>query len=89
MSEKTKKDASLEKGGEKTPLSPTLEELLAGYEAEMEALYENRRRRAAERANMSEEEQLAAMVADYEAVYADARESGMDIITLPEDDDED
>ena len=37
---------------------------------------------------MTEEEQIAAMTADLEAVLADALENGMDIVTIPEDEDE-
>ena len=86
MSDKKKKGAAEEP---KRGLDQkTLERLAAELEADMDALYENRRRRAAERATMTEEEIRNSMVADLEAVLADALESGMDIITIPGDDEE-
>ena len=66
-------------------LDPVIEEILAGYRAQMEELYENRRRRAIARAGMTDEELIASMVGDLEAVRADAEAIGMDIVTLPED----
>ena len=60
----------------------------AELQAELDDLYESRRRRAIERASMTEEEQIAAMTADLEAVLADALENGMDIVAIPEDEDE-
>lgn len=66
----------------------TIARLAAEMQAELDDLYEARRRRAAERAAMSEEEQIAAMVADLEAVLADAEACGMDIVTIPDDEEE-
>ena len=82
MSDKTKNGAD---GGLD---QSTLERLAAELQAELDDLYESRRRRAIERASMTEEEQVAAMTADLEAVLADALENGMDIITIPKDEDE-
>ena len=82
----TKKKRGTETGGGLD--EKTMERLAAECQAELDELYENRRRRAAERAAMSEEEVLAAMVADLEAVLADAEEIGMDIITVGDDEDE-
>lgn len=64
---------------------PVIEEILAGYRAQMEELYENRRRRAIARAGMTDEELVASLVGDLEAVRADAEAIGMEIVTLPED----
>ena len=83
MSDKTKNGA-----GEGGLDQSTLERLAAELQAGLDDLYESRRRRAIERASMTEEEQVAAMTADLEAVLADALENGMDIITIPEDEDE-
>ena len=83
MSDKTKNGA-----GEGGLDQSTLERLAAELQAELDDLYESRRRRAIERASMTEEEQIAAMTADLEAVLADALENGMDIVTIPEDEDE-
>ena len=89
MDNTKKKDSAKTAEGEGRKLDDaTLERLAAEMEAELEDLYESRRRRAAERAKMTEEEQLAAMVADLEAVLADAEACGMDIITIPEGDEE-
>ena len=82
MSDKTKNGAD---GGLD---QSTLERLAAELQAELDDLYESRRRRAIERAYMTEEEQVAAMTADLEAVLADALENGMDIVAIPEDEDE-
>ena len=70
----TKKKRGTETGGGLD--EKTMERLAAECQAELDELYENRRRRAAERAAMSEEEVLAAMVADLEAVLADAEDEG-------------
>ena len=86
MSDKTKKETNETNSGGLD--QSTLERLAAEYQAELDDLYESRRRRAIARASMTEEEQLAAMVADLEAVYADALENGMDIITISGDDDD-
>ena len=83
MSDKTKNRA-----GESGLDQSTLERLAAELQAELDDLYASRRRRAIERASMTEEEQIAAMTADLEAVLADALENGMDIVTIPEDEDE-
>ena len=69
-------------------MSPELARIIADYQAELAELYENRRRRAAARANMTEEELIASMVADLEAVYADAEENGMDIVVIGDGDDD-
>ena len=66
-------------------LDPVLEEILAGYRAEMEELYENRRRRAIARAGMTEEELIASLVGDLGEVISDAEVNGVEIVTLPED----
>lgn len=60
-------------------------EALAGYRSQLEELYENRRRRAIARANMTEEELVASLMGDCEAVLADAEENGVTVITLPDD----
>ena len=86
MSDEKKIDTTPEEEGE---LSPELLAILADYQAELDELYENRRRRAKERENMTEEEIIASMVGDLEAVLADATENGMDIITIGDDEDED
>ena len=80
----TKKKRGTETGGGLD--EKTMDRLAAECQAELDELYENRRRRAAERAAMSDDEIRAAMVADLEAVLADAAENGMDIITVGEDD---
>lgn len=67
---------------------PIIAEALAGYRAQMEELYENRRRRAIARAGMTEEELVASLTADYEAVLADAEARGVEIITVGDDGDE-
>ena len=85
MSDEKKIDTTPEEEGE---LSPELLAILADYRAELDELYENRRRRAKERENMTEEEIIAAMTSDLEAVLADALENGMDIITIGDDEDE-
>ena len=85
MSDEKKIDTTPEEEGE---LSPELLAILADYRAELDELYENRRRRAKERENMTEEEIIASMVGDLEAVLADATENGMDIITIGDDEDE-
>ena len=85
MSDEKKIDTTPEGDGE---LSPELAAILADYQAELAELYENRRRRAKERENMTEEELIAAMVGDLEAVLADATENGMDIITIGGDDED-
>lgn len=66
-------------------LDPVLEEILAGYRAEMAELYENRRRRAIERANMTEEELIASLVGDLGEVISDAEVNGVEIVAIPED----
>ena len=86
MSDEKKIDTTPEEEGE---LSPELLAILADYRAELDELYENRRRRAKERENMTEEEIIAAMTSDLEAVLADALDNGMDIITIGDDEDED
>ena len=86
MCDEKKIDTTPEEEGE---LSPELLAILADYQAELDELYENRRRRAKERENMTEEEIIASMVGDLEAVLADATENGMDIITIGDDEDED
>ena len=89
MSDEKKIDTAKAGGSESRGLDEkTIGRLAAEMEAELEDLYESRRRRAAERAKMTEEEQIAAMVADLEAVLADAEACGMDIITIPEDSEE-
>ena len=85
MSDEKKIDTTPEEEGE---LSPELAAILADYRAELDELYENRRRRAKERENMTEEEIIAAMTSDLEAVLADATENGMDIITIGDDDED-
>ena len=85
MSDEKKIDTTPEEEGE---LSPELLAILADYQAELDELYENRRRRAKERENMTEEEIIAAMTSDLEAVLADALENGMDIITIGDDDED-
>lgn len=70
---------------EEERLDPVIEEILAQYRAEMEELYENRRRRAIARAGMTDEELAASLVGDLEAVRADAEAIGMEIVTLPGD----
>ena len=50
-------------------LSPELQKLAEEFRAEMEELYESRRRRAAERANMSEEELIADVTARLKPHY--------------------
>ena len=92
MSEEKKIDTAPEsdgvsESGEET-LSPELQALLAEYRAEMDDLYESRRRRAEAYANMTEEEIVASMTADLEAVLADALENGMDIITVGDDEED-
>jgi methionine synthase II (cobalamin-independent) len=84
MGTKKKRNADARAGGGLD--ERTMERLAAEMQAELDDLYEDRRRRAAERAAMSEEEVRAAMVADLEAVLADAEAIGMDIITVGEDD---
>lgn len=84
MGTKRKRNADARVGGGLD--EKTMERLAAEMQAELDDLYENRRRRAAERAAMSDDEIRAAMVADLEAVLADAAENGMDIITVGEDD---
>ena len=66
----------------------TLNTLLAGYQDELEELEENRRRRAAERAGMSEEEIVKAMEADLYAVLEDATREGMSIVTIGGEDED-
>ena len=85
MSDEKKIDTTPEEEGE---LSPELAAILADYRAELDELYESRRRRAKERENMTEEEIIAAMTSDLEAVLADALENGMDIITIGDDDED-
>ena len=85
MSDEKKIDTTPEEEGE---LSPELAAILADYRAELDELYESRRRRAKERENMTEEEIIAAMTSDLEAVLRDALENGMDIITIGDDDEE-
>ena len=85
MSDEKKIDTTPEEEGE---LSPELAAILADYRAELDELYESRRRRAKERENMTEEEIIAAMTSDLEAVLADATENGMDIITIGDDDED-
>ena len=77
---KKKKNASAE--SQESPSDELLEEILAGYRAEMAELYENRRRRAIARAGMTEEELIASLANDYAEVYADATAEGMDIVTV-------
>lgn len=74
-----------EEEAEDIELDPVIAEALAGYRAQLEELYENRRRRAIERANMTEEELIASLVGDLGAVAADAGESGVEIVTPPAD----
>lgn len=70
---------------EEEGLDPEIEAILAGYRAQMEELYENRRRRAIARAGMTDEELVASMVGDLQEVLADAEAIGMEIVTLPGD----
>ena len=70
-------------------LPPEIEAILADFRAEMEELYENRRRRAIARAGMTDEELIASMMGDLEEVRSDAEATGVEIITLPEDGDYD
>jgi hypothetical protein len=66
-----------------------LDAILADYRAELRELYENRRRRAIERAGMTEDEIGASMAAEYAAIYEDARANGMEILTVGDGEDED
>ena len=65
-----------------------LEEILKAYRDELDELYERRAKNAARRANMTEEELIADLVADYEAVAEDAKRQGVEILTVPSDDEE-
>ena len=66
-----------------------LDAILADYRAELRELEENRRRRAIERAGMTEEEIIASMAAEYAAIYEDAIANGMEILTVGDEEDED
>ena len=65
-----------------------LEEILKAYRDELDELYERRAKNAARRANMTEEELIADLAADYEAVAEDAKRQGVEILTVPSDDEE-
>ncbi len=66
-----------------------LDAILADFRAELRELKENRRRRAAARAGMTEEELVASMAAEYAAIYEDALANGMDIMLVGDGDNED
>ena len=64
-----------------------LEEILKAYRDELDDLYERRAKNAARRAQMTEEELIADLTADYEAVAEDAKRQGVEIVTVPSDED--
>lgn len=71
------------------PEGVDLDAILADYRAELRELEENRRRRAIERAGMTEDEIIASMAAEYAAIYEDAIATGMDIMLVGDEEDED
>ena len=91
--DETKKNTAPIDGEEDAPLTEDrqrmLDQAIAEYRRELEELEESRRQRAIRRAGMTEEEILADMVADLEAVLADAEANGMSIIRVGDDEDED
>lgn len=71
-----------DENGEDIVFSPEIEEILANYRAELDELYENRRKRAIIRSQMTEEEIIASMEIDLLDVYEHALENGMDIVEI-------
>ena len=71
-----------EEDDEDIVFSPEIEAILADYRAELEELYENRRKRSIIRSQMTEEQLIASMEIDLLDVYNDALENGMDVVTI-------
>ena len=63
-----------------------LEKIIQMYQQELAELKENRKRKAARRANMTEEELIADMVAEAKVVAEDAEKSGVRTVTFPSED---
>jgi hypothetical protein len=62
-----------------------LKKIIKEYQAELAELEETRARNAKRRANMTEEEFIKDLTAEYEAVLEDAKKNGMKIVTVPTD----
>lgn len=76
-----------DENGEDIVFSPEIEQILADFRAELDELYENRRKRAIIRSQMTEEEIIASMEIDLLDVYNDALENGMNIVEIGSDED--
>ena len=59
-----------------------LEAILADFRAELDELYENRRRRSIARSQMTDEELIASLAGDYAEVRDHAAAEGMEILTV-------
>ena len=62
-----------------------LEEILKAYQEELADLQKRRAERAKRHSQMTEEEIIAEMVSEYQEVLEDAQKEGVEIITIPTD----
>ena len=62
-----------------------LEEILKAYQEELADLQKRRAERAERHSKMTEEEIIAEMASEYQEVLEDAQKEGVEIITIPTD----
>ena len=65
-----------------------LEEIIKGYQSQLEELEEIKARNSAKYANLSEEEAVKQLTKDYEEVYEHAMKNGVTIGVIPNEDEE-